>query len=117
DTTENSEKRKLFGKPNLQWDSLETFPKKYEAYFDDHFSFRNFLIKTHSYWSSWAYNISAVPDVLIGKDNWLYYVSKSQGDSMADYTGLICFDEKFLASIQSKLEVRQRKLESMGVTF
>ena len=117
DKTENTEKRKLSIKPELRLDSLASFPQKYEAWFDDHFSFRNFLIKAHTYWSSWAYNISEVSDVLIGKDNWLYYVSKKQGNSIADYTGLICLDEKRLASITSNLESRRKRLESMGIDF
>ena len=47
-------------------------------------------------------------DVLIGKNGWLYYVAKSQGNSLEDYKGLISMDKRSLELIRENLEQRTK---------
>jgi alginate O-acetyltransferase complex protein AlgJ len=115
DPSQSTEKRKLARKPVLAFDSVNAFPAMYERYFNDHFAFRNLLIRVNSLVSSELFDISAVSDVLIGREGWLYYVAPSQGNSLADHVGLICLDETRLELIRASLERRKRILDSMGI--
>jgi SGNH hydrolase-like domain, acetyltransferase AlgX len=117
DTDESTEKRALAVRPDFNLDSLETFSKRYENYTDDNFSFRNFLVKINTMVSSKVYDVSAVPDVLIGKNGWLYYVAKSQGSSLEDYMGLIRVDSVNLKWMLSSMERTNLQLTKMGIEF
>jgi alginate O-acetyltransferase complex protein AlgJ len=44
-----NENRPLAGAPDLTWKSWRTWPARFEAYYDDHFGLRNFLIRAHNY--------------------------------------------------------------------
>ncbi len=75
DKSENTEKRILASRPNFSLESIEVFPSRYENYYNDNFSFRNSLVRLNSVITSKAYDLSAIPDVLSGKEGWLYYIS------------------------------------------
>jgi hypothetical protein len=55
--------------------------------------------------------------VLKGKDNWLFYKSKTDGMSMDDYQGISSFDDSKLRSILEKLTSTKSTLNSMGIRF
>ncbi len=117
DTYVVTEKRPLASPPTFQWKESIQFPKKYETYFNDNFSFRALLIKINSYISRRAFGISAIPDVLIGKDGWLYLTSREYGSSLEDYMGLIDVDLGTLEQIRNNLEQRTKDLQDRGVQF
>ncbi len=117
DKIKNTEKRNLAKRPHFSIDSIETFPSRYDNYYNDNFSFRNFLVKLNSVITSKAYDLSAIPDVLIGKDGWLFYISKDQGNSREDYMGRLHVNKITLDSIRAKLEQRSRELKLKGIRF
>ena len=117
DTYVVAEKRHLAPPPIFQWNESVHFPQKYEAYFNDSFSFRALLIKINSYISRRAFGISAIPDVLIGKDGWLYLTSREYGSSLEDYMGLIDVDLGTLELIRNNLERRTKDLQDKGIQF
>ncbi|MEJ0056479.1 MAG: hypothetical protein WDN75_12995 [Bacteroidota bacterium] len=117
DKSENTEKRILASRPNFSLESIEVFPSRYENYYNDNFSFRNSLVRLNSGITSKAYDLSAIPDVLIGKEGWLYYISKSQGNSREDYMGRLRVENFTLDSIKKKLERRSNYLNSRGIKF
>jgi hypothetical protein len=55
--------------------------------------------------------------VLKGKDNWLFYKSRTDGMSMDDYQGISSFDDSKLRSILEKLTSTKSTLNSMGIRF
>lgn len=112
-----TENRRLTERPSFKMDSLSFFPLKYEKYYNDNFSFRNFFVQLNSRFSAKTYGISAIPDILIGKEGWLYYVAKSQGNSLEDYKGLVSVDRRILELIRENLEQRTRTLKSQGIQF
>jgi alginate O-acetyltransferase complex protein AlgJ len=112
-----TEKRRLANRPIFSIDSLEIFPKRYEQYYNDNFSFRKCFIQLNSLFTAKTYGISAIPDVLIGKQGWLYYVSKTQGNSLEDYKGLIKIDKRSLELIRENLERRTQSLKLKGIKF
>lgn len=116
-TSSLTENRSLTGLPDFSLDSISVFPKKYEKYYNDNFSFRDIFIRLNSGFSAKTYGISAIPDVLIGKSGWLYYVAKSQGNSLEDYKGLISMDKRSLELIRENLEQRTKVLKANGIKF
>lgn len=72
---QNGENRKLTLKPTLSASNLFSYPKDYNAYFNDNFGFRKELITLNSYLKLKLFNTSSKPDkVIIGKKSWLYSV-------------------------------------------
>jgi alginate O-acetyltransferase complex protein AlgJ len=116
-TSSMNEKRRLAVRPIFVVDSLEIFPKKYEQFYNDNFWFRKYFIQLNSLFTAKTYGISAIPDVLIGKQGWLYYVSKTQGNSLEDYKGLIKLDKRSLELIRENLERRTQSLKLKGIKF
>ena len=117
DTYVVTEKRQLAPPPIFQWKESVQFPQKYEAYFNDNFSFRALLIKINSYISRRVFAIAIIPDVLIGKDGWLYLTSREYGSSLEDYMGLIDVDLGTLEQIRNNLERRTKALRDKGIQF
>ncbi|MCS6849611.1 MAG: hypothetical protein NZ700_00400 [Gemmataceae bacterium] len=52
---------------------LVTFPRRYEAYFNDHFGGRHRLIRWHNLVKFHWLGMSGSSRVLVGKDGWLFY--------------------------------------------
>ncbi len=71
---ESGEKRILAAAPELPRNSetLEQFPGAFEAWFNDHFGFRDALIRLHNYALFFGLHASGSDRVLIGKGQWLF---------------------------------------------
>ena len=111
------EKRRLAEKPKLSWcwDAIDGYPKRFEAYFNDYFGFRNELV--HWYNSlkvAWLGTVSS-PKVMEGKEGWLFYT----GDRVIEHCcrATVPFSERQLASWQQILEKRQDWLAQSGIRF
>ena len=52
--------------------------------------------------------------VLLGKDNWLFYKAKDDGDSIADYKGTNHYSKDKMKSIAKKLTQDEKLLKSKG---
>src|SRR5262245_57932336 len=78
-----NENRVLKTWPSWSWDraAMAEFPPKFEAYFNDHFGFRKRLIQGLSVAKVLGLGVSSNPDVIMGKDGWLFYA----GDGSYDY--------------------------------
>lgn len=55
--------------------------------------------------------------VLLGKDNWLFYKANDDGDPIADYQGTNHYDESTLKQMADKLESEKNEFASMGCDF
>jgi alginate O-acetyltransferase complex protein AlgJ len=64
------------------------FARAFTAYFDDHFGFRGTLITLQAILKVELLGVSTSPDVLIGKEGWLYYTGEK---SMENYRGELPF--------------------------
>jgi len=117
DETSGLEQRRLAPKPafNFEWKTIRAFPKSYEAYFDDHFFFRNALIRLYGkYQALFPLRESPSPSVVIGKDGWLFYADENVID---DYRQENLFGPQELETIKRHLEQRKRWLEEQGIRF
>lgn len=91
------------------WDELNEYPRSVEDYINDYFGFRTSLIRLNSV-GRYLFNISGSPEVLIGKDGWLYL---ARPPILDQHRGLNNFSEnelqrvlQMLSSIRQYLEVR-----------
>ena len=68
----NAENRNLARPPEWSWDAeiIRSFPSRFESYFDDHFGFRSWLIRTAKQ-MEWVYDRTNA-GIAIGRDDWLY---------------------------------------------
>lgn len=84
-----------------------------EAYFNDHFGFRKLFIRAHGYFQRKVFRQGS-PDVLIGRDQWLFYV----GNRAVDYhLGTELLSVKQLRKWQELLEKRRDWLAQRGIKY
>ncbi len=55
--------------------------------------------------------------VLLGKEDWLFYKTKTDGDPLADYSGTELFSDELLLSITNNLKDMQSRLAAQGIEF
>ena len=82
-----------------------------QRYFDNHFGFRNRLVRWNNHWKRALFHESPVNMAMQGRDGWLYW---SAGGMLADYMGTTRFDEQRLKDWQKLLESRRDWLAKRG---
>jgi hypothetical protein len=78
DPTILNENRVLASLPEFSIDMslLSTYPKDFEAFYNDHFGFRRTLIWGRSLVMVKLLGVSPNSDVIVCKDGWLFYADK-----------------------------------------
>jgi hypothetical protein len=86
-TISAEEKRHLEACPRLRmnWASVSAFPSKFEAFANDRFALRTLLIGAISKVKYKALGVSQNPDVLPGKNGWLFYLGDREGYAFRHY--------------------------------
>lgn len=109
------EKRRLAPFPafRLSRGVLLAFPQAFEAYFNDHFTFRDQLVWGYNYAKARGLSVSPCPDVVIGKEGWLYIREGLRDGSHA----VRPFTPEELARWTAVLEERRQWLADRGVRF
>jgi len=113
--TDNYEKRDLSSKPALTTKNYATFPKEYEAYYNDNIPFRNQLIRLNNSVDYFIFNQSSHDNVVIGDNGWLFY--KGDADPLLQSLGGWMYTEEQLKTIADNLVASERVLESQGIGF
>lgn len=109
-----SENRQLAPFPDLNV-NIWRIPKSFNAYYNDHFPFRNTLRNMGNHIKYDIFNTSPKPDLVqINKDGWLFYSSK---DIRSVYQGTHLYTEEQLKQIKENLETRARLLAKEGITY
>ncbi len=110
-----SENRLLSSRPRYSAaKGLKQYFQDVETYANDHFGFRNYLVRLNNKvrYSFFADQNSG--NVIIGKDDWLFFA----GDGMVDhYRGTKRFNEKQLETWRLLLERRQNWLAQKGIKY
>lgn len=81
------EKRKLNNFPELQKQSIPEFTHAFDSYFQDHFGLREWLINRYHREASKRFGVSGVPDVVEGREGWLYLSHNSMLDDLKGRLG------------------------------
>jgi hypothetical protein len=109
-----AEQRAPAPRPELDALTLQSFPDRYSAYFDDSFGLRDFLLRWHSIEKYFVFGVSPTSRVVLGKDDWMFYT----GDrSMDVYRGLLPFREPELKRWQKMLESKRDSLKAKGIEY
>lgn len=113
------ENRRLASLPTYKMFSLSrtNFQKAFEAYFTDHFGFRNTLIHLNNYIKTSQLNISPHPTVSIGKNGWYYFDIPLQGVLFKDYMGFFHYDSGKLTHLADNLDMIHTTLSKAGIPF
>ncbi|MBN2173347.1 MAG: hypothetical protein JW731_04405 [Bacteroidales bacterium] len=98
-----AENRRLAPKPKMNITSLDYYPEKYEAFFDDHFNFRNDLILLYSGFRLNLLGISPFDKVAEGKNGFLF----NAHEYLAEYRSKDLFSKSELKRIAQAFEYRQ----------
>ncbi len=110
------EKRRLaeFPAPGGSWESIASFSKRMENYYEDHFGLRDQLIALYSRLSIQLFGKSPDSAVTIGRDKWLFY---NAGNSLRDFMGLLNVDVVQLEAWHRVLRDRQEWLYDQGTRY
>lgn len=109
DKKESTENRALFPEPNLEMASIDSFPQKYEQYYNDHFNLRNNYNRYLNYLKYKHFDLNPAPGtVVVGKDGWLFYNNDNLPARKANHL----FNEAQLDSIKNELEERAEYLKT-----
>lgn len=93
------------------WSELLAFPSVYEAYWKDSFGLRDQWLRWHSILKVLVFGRSPDPTHVIGKDLWVF---NDNFDIVANWRGVIPFDEKTLEEWRARIERRRAAVESLG---
>jgi alginate O-acetyltransferase complex protein AlgJ len=112
----STEKRRLAELPalDLKPGTLATFPSRFEAYFNDHFGYRNLFIRRYNRIMKKYFAKSPVPNVLIGRNNWLFFTESNLID---DFVGADPFTQSELEIWRSNLEHKRNWLAKQGIRY
>lgn len=114
---EKIENRTLAKKPKLSLDSIVAFPKKYEAYFNDHIPFRLPMVQICSEIEYYIFHTPINNRVIAGKDGWLFYAKRTDGDSIGCYKGTLLFSQEELESIATNLMNSKKNFGKKDIEF
>ncbi len=112
--SENTENRALAKKPVLDINILDSFPGKYEPFYNDNFSLRSLTIRFFNNFNLFAYKKSPFPwRLVIGQDSWLFL----SGTEMDCYIGANRFNDEQLKTLKEKLELQNDFLKKINCKF
>jgi hypothetical protein len=107
-----NEKRNLAGFPKFEsLKNMGPYLAGLERYYDDHFGFRNQLVRWNNLWKLKLFDESPVDMAMKGRDGWLFWAADNM---LADYMAPAPFDEQKLNDWQKLLETRRDWLASRG---
>lgn len=113
------EKRMSSRFPNFE--TVISDPRKYlrelESYFNDRFGLRRPLVEWHSRLKYFGLGVSSSEDVLLGKNGWLFWAMKRDGDVLGFYRGLKTLSVGDLSILTGKLQSRTDWMRSRGVSY
>ncbi len=109
-----NEKRTLAQCPVLGRDPIITIPDKFESFYEDHFGFRNGLIRSHNWIRYKFFKGASYGKVFFGKGDWLFL---AKSGTITDYLGQDPLTPDELNIWKNKLEQRQRWLSEKGIQY
>jgi len=113
DLYEVQENRRPTPFPDLATTTLADLPDGFDAYYRDHFGFRNFFIRR---WNRLQRRLdkNLLRRVIEGQDQWLYY---DRPDLILDYLGRLETTNEDLEYWRSAIEGRQSWLADRGIRY
>ncbi len=114
---EGYENRTAAQRPVLSAGTIEEFPALYEAYYNDHLPYRDFLIRMNSGLEYYVFQTSSNENVVRGKEEWLFYNSSADDNPIEAYKGMGLFTQQELEQIGNNLLTTRETLSERGIKF
>jgi len=108
----NFENRVLAEMPQLKIDTITSLPGAFESYFNDHFGFRGALVKWNSIVRVKYLKTSTSPDVILGKNQWLFY-----RPGVDDFRGLTSLSKGQLDDTSYSIQNKRDWLGERGIHY
>lgn len=115
--SENYENRELASKPRLTVENYKSFPEEYNNYYNDNIPFRNNLITINTAIDYFVFGKSTSDNVIIGKNNWLFYSRNDDGDPIGCYQGTNLITDEQLQAIAQNCIKQKDFLAEQGKEF
>ena len=110
-----NEKRPLSQFPELSTaKSSADFMRKFDTYYQDHFGFREWMIRRYQREVSKRFGESGMVYVVEGKDGWLFYAAEGV---MEDFQGKLRFSEQELQRFCDGLQAKHDWLTEQGILY
>jgi acetyltransferase AlgX (SGNH hydrolase-like protein) len=108
------EQRNLTEYPVFQWDltAVSSYPSRFETAFNDHFGFRELLVRSQALAKYYWLHISPSPKVLVGRDEWLYLTA-----SLPEYRGVSDLAYVKIRAWLQEFESKQAFLSARGIRY
>ena len=112
----SGENRTLAAWPQLSWDpaSLRVLPEQLTRYFEDHFAFRQRLVRWQAIVRLRALGVSPSKAVIKGRDGWLFYADDG---AMEDYAEAPPFTGAELEQWRHTLQDTADWLRAQGIAY
>ena len=113
DFERTQENRNFRDSINININNLDAFPKEFEEYFNDNFSFRTPLLKTYHWNKYYTFHISPHPEkTIIGKNGWFFMAQ----EELKIYEGKKEFTPNELIKFDSIWAIRKHFLDSLQIS-
>lgn len=96
------------------WAAASAFPAAFTTWFQDHFAFRRRLVQWQAAFRLLVLRVSPAPEVIRGRDGWLFYVDDGALD---DYLNASPLSEDSLATWAATLTHTHDWLAARGITY
>jgi len=109
------ENRRLASFVDLSGASFKTIPATIDNYLGDNYGFRTFLIKLADTIRLDIFQVKQLNEIIVGKDNWLFFYSKTDGDTISDYKKTNRYNQRELRYLARRLAQVDAGLERRGI--
>lgn len=93
------------------------FAANFERAFADRFGGRDALLRLHNRTLVRAFGVSPAPNVMLGRDGWLYFLGEEGTSFDRYYRGTPAMTDNELQSVLAELKRRDRFLASHGIAY
>ncbi len=116
-TLNENEKREIAPFPVFSMETLDSYPGKFEEYFNDRLPLRKELINMNAAINYEVFQTISSEKVSAGKDGWLYYNADDGKKPLESYANGSEFTEQELQTIAGNLMKMKEICEQQGVPF
>lgn len=101
--------------PWPEWALTRVLTGEFERAFADRFGGRRVLLRLHHRAMVDVFGVSPAPNVMIGRDGWLYFLGEDGKSLEQHYRGTLPIGDAEIAAVVGELKRRQQFLASLGI--
>ncbi len=99
---------------NIDITNLDIFPKEFNKYYNDNFSFRSPLLNLYHHIKFFYFKVSPHPNqTIVGNNNW-FFLAKKEKDI---YEGKLSFSDEDLENFEKEWNMRKKYLDSLNIKY